>query len=214
MEQAGGQASKMVSVRDRGGNMALFPPRRDDLNYCNNRTSLHFHMGYPRQEILRQLFFDSRDELESVLLRRLRCPETAADLSQEAFLRLCRTQDLEHIGNLKAYLFRIALNLVNDHFRSRKVREIVVHEATQSLDEYADRRSQDGETQVLDEERLALFVRALAELSPLCQRIFYLNRFDGLKHKEIAAQLGISIRTVEDNLKRALLHCGRRLEEL
>ncbi|MCI0652950.1 MAG: RNA polymerase sigma factor [Methylococcaceae bacterium] len=171
-------------------------------------------MQFSRQEVLQQLFLDSRAELESVLIRRLRCPETASDLLQEAFLRLCRNQDLEHIGNLKAYLFRIALNLVNDHFRSQKVNEIVVHETAKSLDEHADSRSQDGETQVLDEERLTLFVRALAELSPLCQRIFYLNRFDGLKHKEIARQLGVSIRTVEDNLKRALLYCGRRMEEL
>ncbi|MGH8559454.1 MAG: RNA polymerase sigma factor [Methylococcales bacterium] len=171
-------------------------------------------MPFPRQAVLQQLFRDSRDELESVLLRRLRCPETASDLSQEAFLRLCQHQNLEQIGNLKAYLFRIAVNLLNDHFRGQKVRQIVVYEPAKSLEEYADRRPRDGETQLLDEERLALFVQALAELSPLCQRIFYLNRFDGLKHKEIAAQLGISVRTVEDNLKRALLHCGRRMEEL
>ncbi len=171
-------------------------------------------MQFSRQVVVRQLFIDSRDELESVLLRRLRCPKTASDLLQEAFLRLCRTKDLEHSGNLKAYLFRIAVNLLSDHFRSQKVREIVVHEPTKSLDEHADRRLQDGETHVLDLEQLALFVQALKELSPRCQRIFYLNRFEGLKHKEIAAQLGISLRAVEDNLKHALIHCGRRMEEL
>jgi RNA polymerase sigma-70 factor (ECF subfamily) len=171
-------------------------------------------MQVTRQQLLRQLFFDHRDELESALLKRLRCPETASDLLQEAFVRLCRSQDLEQIGNLKAYLFRIALNLVNDHFRSQKVREIIVHEEPDSLYWHEDRRHRDGETLALDQERLALFVQALEELSPLCQRIFYLNRFEGLRHKEIARQLGISVRTVEDNLKRALLYCGRRMEEL
>jgi RNA polymerase sigma-70 factor (ECF subfamily) len=49
-------------------------------------------------------------------------------------------------------------------------------------------------------------------LTPLCQRIFYLNRFEGLKQREIAETLNISVRTVEENIKRALLRCAKTLQ--
>ncbi|MDD5033685.1 MAG: RNA polymerase sigma factor [Methylococcaceae bacterium] len=163
-------------------------------------------MPFIPQDSLQELFVNHRGELEALLFSRLRCRDTASDISQEAFVRLCRSDDLGKVGNLKAYLFRTALNLVNDHFRSQSVREAV----TVQLPDTADRRS--AETVFLAEKQLDELVKALAQLSPLCQRIFYLSRFEGLKQREIAEKLNISLRTVEDNLRRALLHCAKCLE--
>ncbi|BBL71161.1 RNA polymerase sigma factor [Methylogaea oryzae] len=167
-------------------------------------------MAFYRQNVLQQLYIDSHDELEGLLFARLRCRDTAADLSQEAFLRLHDSEDLSAIGNLRGYLFRIAMNLLNDHYRSAGVRSGATgEEAEELLANLPDCRS--AETVVMAEEQLDSVAAALAELSPLCQRIFYLNRFEGRKHKDIAERLGISVRTVEDNLARALRHCVRRL---
>jgi len=168
-------------------------------------------MSFIQQEALQALYVNHRGELEALLFSRLRCRDTASDLSQEAFVRLCRAEDLGTVGNLKAYLFRTALNLLNDHYRSQGVREAVTLPGLDDAPPDAeDRRS--AETVALAEEQVEELAKALAQLSPLCQRIFYLNRFEALKHREIAEKLGISIRTVEDNLKRALLHCAKRLE--
>jgi RNA polymerase sigma factor (sigma-70 family) len=168
-------------------------------------------MSFIPVEALHTLYVDHRGELEALLVSRLRCRDTASDISQEAFVRLCRSEDLARIGNLKAYLFRIALNLVNDYYRSQSVREAVtVHFPEGESPDAEDRRS--AEIACSAEQQLETLVRSLAEMSPLCQRIFYLNRFEGLKHREIADMLNISVRAVEDNLRRALLHCAKRLE--
>lgn len=168
-------------------------------------------MSSVRQDILWQLFRECRGELEAMLVNRLRCRDTASDLSQEAFLRLCRAQDLGRVENLKAYLFRTALNLLNDHYRAVAVREIIVPESPETPLEAEDLRS--AENAMLAGEQLERVVAALEELSPQCQRIFYLSRFEGRRQKDIAAALGISVRTVEENLRRALLHCARRIED-
>jgi RNA polymerase sigma factor (sigma-70 family) len=130
-------------------------------------------MSFNLWEAPQTLYVNHRGELEALLVNRLRCRETAADISQEAFVRLCRTEDLARIGNLKAYLFRIALNLVNDYYRSQSVREAVtVSFPEEEAPDAEDRRS--AETVFLAEDQLATLVEALAEMSPLCQRIFYL----------------------------------------
>jgi RNA polymerase sigma factor (sigma-70 family) len=167
-------------------------------------------MAITPPETLASVYVNHRGELEALLFSRLRCRDTASDISQEAFLRLCRVEDLGQIQNLKAYLFRTALNLLNDHYRRNSVREeITVPLTDDNPPEAEDRRS--PETAYLAESQLDELVAAMERLSPLCQRIFYLNRFEGLKHREIAERLNVSIRTVEDNVKRALVHCGKSL---
>jgi len=141
-------------------------------------------------------------------MARVKCRETAADLCQEAFIRLCHVDDLGSISNLKAYLFKTALNLLCDHYRSQSVRQAVTVEwPSDALPETEDFRC--AQTVAVGEETLDKLLAALEELPPQCQRIFYLNRFEGLKHRDIAERLNISIRTVEDNIKRALLHCAK-----
>ncbi|WP_256361383.1 RNA polymerase sigma factor [Methylomonas koyamae] len=97
-----------------------------------------------------------------------------------------------------------------DHYRSQNVRNAAIADWPEpTLPDAPDLRC--AETVALGEQALDSLIGALAELSPLCQRIFYLNRFEGLKQREIAEQLNVSVRTVEDNIKRALLHCAQTL---
>jgi RNA polymerase sigma-70 factor (ECF subfamily) len=58
---------------------------------------------------------------------------------------------------------------------------------------------------------MAALVRALDELPPRCRAIFIAARLDEVPHKALAERYGISMRTVERELKRAMEHCGERL---
>ncbi len=55
--------------------------------------------------------------------------------------------------------------------------------------------------------------KTLDTLPQRCKEIFYLNRFDGLKYKEIAEKLSISQKTVEANISKALKHLRKNLKQ-
>jgi RNA polymerase sigma factor (sigma-70 family) len=166
-------------------------------------------MSLQLNQTLNELYINHRGELEAVLFSRVRCKETAADISQEAYLSLCRANDLSSINNLKAYLFRTALNLLTDHYRNQLRNPASAEGVNYFLLETEDRRC--AETVALGEQALDHLIDTLETLSPLRRRIFYLNRFDGMKQREIAETLNISIRTVEENIKLALIHCAKTL---
>lgn len=159
---------------------------------------------------IRQLHAECRDELIYFVTRYVHSPQLATDIAQEAFLRLLRRKNLQSIHRLKTYLFQTAINLAKDHYRAHLCHTQALQDVHAQQIQHVETRT--AETITLAKEQLKLVSEALTQLSPLCQRIFYLNRFEGLKHREIADRLHISKRTVEENLKRALTHCLTHLD--
>lgn len=51
----------------------------------------------------------------------------------------------------------------------------------------------------------------IEKLAPQCKRIYKMSRYEGLKYKEIAEQLGISIKTVETQMRRALIRFRKEI---
>lgn len=148
------------------------------------------------------------DQIRSFIYARTGCFATAEDLTQEAFLRVHRKAgDLSAINNLRAYLFRIANNLVIDHYRAEGVR-VAPHEPLDSIDEReltADQPS--PEDTLARRASIGEAMRAVGELSALCQRIFWLSRAAGYRNHEIAASQGVCLSTVEKNISRASRRC-------
>jgi len=161
---------------------------------------------------LAHLFNDHAPDVQRFLASRVSCEATAADLTQETFLRLAQLPDLQAIENFRTYVFRIAANLATDHLRARARRRSSMEVRDDGLPDHPDGAST-PEAALLAKEELATALAALDELSPLCRSIFALNRFEGMPHRAIADRLEISLSTVEKNLARALNHCRRRLNE-
>lgn len=110
-------------------------------------------------------------------------------------------------------MFRTALNLITDHHRRGKNRPSFWADLDEDDPSVLPAEERTGEAATLASEQLDRATAALEELPPLSQRIFYLSRFEGLKQREIAERLGVSLRTVEEHLKRTLLHLNRRVHE-
>ena len=72
---------------------------------------------------LKALYLAHRGEIQAYLDRRLRCKETAADLTQDTFIRLSEQMGRTRIENFRAYLFSSARNLFIDHTRRQEHRK-------------------------------------------------------------------------------------------
>lgn len=162
------------------------------------------------QANVQAIYLQHSQEIERFLLRRLACPETAADLTQETFARLLRAGATEQIENVRAYLFRIATNLALDHLR--RGRHMVPAPEGDALERLADSRP-GQEQHLLSREALDRLQRAV-DILPIRQReVFRLHKFDGCSYQEIAARLGISKNTVMVHMVRALARCRAALDE-
>lgn len=148
-------------------------------------------------------------EIERFLVRRLSCPETAADLTQETFARLLRVGTTVQIENVRAYLFRIAANLALDHLRRRKHMPIPTDNA--DLQRVADTRP--GQEQcLLSRQALMRLQQAIEDLPDRQREVFRLHKYHGLSYQQIADRLGIAKNTVMVHMVRALAQCRRAVD--
>jgi RNA polymerase sigma-70 factor (ECF subfamily) len=128
--------------------------------------------------------------------------ETAAEeVVQMVFTRLWERSDSLTIGgSVAAYLYRAVYNESLNHLKHQKVRlaygQHVVHTMSGET-EHAGKRLQLKEL----EQRLA---QAINDLPEQCRTIFQLSRFEELRYREIADRLGLSVKTVENQMGKAL----------
>lgn len=124
----------------------------------------------------------------------------ADDLAQEVFIKFWdKRQDLDIRFNLPAYLRKMAINQALAYLRSKKVRfsdELPVDKAAPA--------SEKPDHLVLEQELSHLMEQAIDSLPERCKLVFRLSRFDGLSYQEIADAMEISIKTVENQMGKAL----------
>jgi len=154
------------------------------------------------------------EELLRFLTGRLKCPETAADLTHETYLRLHQSVKRNPPDNARALAYRIALNLAIDYQRKIKVRNRHNSDAEfDTVTETIPSTSPRPERILAGQQRLGLLQKALDELPPNCRTAFLLHGVEGLKYAEIAERMGISKSMVNRLLSRALAHCTQKLNE-
>ena len=121
--------------------------------------------------------------------------ETAKECVQEAFIRLWENRErLDCNLSIKSYLYRIAKNVFLSHVRREKIhrRYISKHEHQRPL-------SVDDNLDIQNRVQ-----RTLQKLPDKVRMVFVLNRLEGFKYSEIAEMAGISIKTVESRMSKAL----------
>jgi RNA polymerase sigma-70 factor (ECF subfamily) len=152
------------------------------------------------------LYRDHATWLRSALTRRLRAqPADVDDILQDTWLRAAagRTSDIEHP---KAFLSRIALNLFRDRKRREDVRRD--HRRMVFANDAATPSVQPG---LMEQEAAAELEKLIVELPETYRDVFVLSRFRHMTNADIAAHLGISIKTVEWRIGKALELCMIRL---
>jgi RNA polymerase sigma-70 factor (ECF subfamily) len=158
---------------------------------------------------LTRCFLEIRAELVRFLTRR-NGKAAAEDVVQETWLKLHERGDTESWHEPRAVLFTTAANLGTDVQR-REARSDRLFARDGELPE-AVSPGADPESQAQTESELNSVAAALQELPAQCREAFLLNRLEGLTHSEIAQRLGVSTKTVQRHIERALRRCVQVLE--
>jgi RNA polymerase sigma-70 factor (ECF subfamily) len=165
-------------------------------------------MSSPIHEFFSRCFHQVDAELRGLLSYRLG-PQEAGDVAQEAYVHLLQYPNPDSIENPRAFLFKTASNLVVD--RHRQNRRRANHIDGEVDVEKLSSCTPDAETAADSALQFGRFLAALEELPELYRYAFILNRFEGLTHPEIAGRLGLSQKTVQRYILKALDHCAKRL---
>lgn len=146
------------------------------------------------------------------LLRRTHNPAQAEDLTQETFLRLCRhLRDERPLDNPKAWLFTVAGNLAIDVTRHESSMSDLDEHTWKEIEDSRPGSQSDPETLLLQNERLDRLHLAVLNLTPLQRECLHL-RAEGLRYREIAEMMAISISTVADAVRRATVKLAREVD--
>lgn len=135
--------------------------------------------------------------------------DTAQDITQKVFLMLWeRRQHIDPEQSVQSYLYTAVrsrcLNYIRDHkkYRSR-ILDLEVLEDCQEEDRF------EPDLEALQRQ----IEQAMDSLPDKCRQVFEMSRFQHLKYQEISETLGISVKTVEAHMSKALKELRMRLKD-
>lgn len=143
--------------------------------------------------------------LVSFLRQRLRVADDAADVAQEAYIRMLQYEGSREVQSPSSLLFRVAINIANDLGRSEQVRHAASHCGVDELD--IDSGLASPERELAAAQDLDLMYQTIEQLPPKCQQVFLLSRVHCMTYPQIAAHCGISVKMVEKHISHALAVC-------
>lgn len=149
---------------------------------------------------MRRIFEAYYSVVYTSVLRLVKEEATAEDLSQDLFLSLWKNRFQTVIStSLEAYLRRAATNRALNYLRDRKLL------LDEGLEEETLTATEPSEHLRLEGQELQEAIdKAIDALPDRCRVVFVLSRYEGLKYTEIAQEMGISVKTVEHQISRAL----------
>lgn len=161
---------------------------------------------------LHNLFKRYAGEIDRALRRRGHTADTAADLTQDTFVRVMTSNSKVKPSNPGAYLHQVARNLSVDLYRREQRAELV--DLTEEFFRAIADPTPGQETAVIDQQKLAIVETALLELPEKTRTAFELHQLDGYTISEVADVIGLSVSRTWTLIRRAYLHLRTRLDEI
>lgn len=144
------------------------------------------------------LFLQYHPRVVSFLKGFIQNEEEALDMAQDIFIKIWINRLSLDIRSLKAYLFQMARNMVYDYYRKNTCYH--EYESYEKLTLLSDSPEED----IYAKELSLLIDISIDNMPEQRKRIFKMSRFKGLSNDEIAQNLKISKRTVENHITQAL----------
>lgn len=162
-----------------------------------------------KQDLLKSYFINYSPRLINYAVRFVASRETAQDLVQDCFISLWEKMEQFDFIKVKALLFTMVRNKCLNYIKHR---EVVNQQTFRYLHETR------GEERIyhydfdIEPEALPLYEELEKEvqyvvdsLPERCREVFIMSRFNGLKNREIADKMGITLTAVEKHIRKALI---------
>ncbi|MET4898763.1 sigma-70 family RNA polymerase sigma factor [Sphingomonadaceae bacterium jetA1] len=196
---------------------------------CENHSQLFFRLGFclnakidsvwrllklvpPPSDLSSSAFYRAhREALVEYANRIVRDPARAEDVVQDAWVRVSAVDRGRSIAEPLGYFYRVVRNLALDRYRERR-REIM-HESHElaKVAETAPDTAPSQEAISQDRQELRLVIASLDELPERTRRAVMLYKFDGLKLREVAERMGISVALANNLVLDGVEHCALRV---
>jgi RNA polymerase sigma factor (sigma-70 family) len=155
-------------------------------------------------------FREHYPDLVAFLRRHVSSDVEAADIAQEAYVRVLRYRDEKDLTSLRMLVFRIALNLISSRARVvRNHRALDLVPLDDDLPLTSGTPSQDR--QVAGEQQLRRLMAAIQKLPRKRRDALVLRRVHGLSVLEVSERMGISVKAVEMHIARAVASLEQKL---
>jgi RNA polymerase sigma-70 factor (ECF subfamily) len=167
--------------------------------------------GLKKKDIaaFRKLFFKFHGNLVLFANKFTGNMQVSQDLVQDAFMKLWEQYQADAtIDSPKAYLFQAVRNNCLNHYRHSKTKFTVEEELVSKINslERSAYFDNDSPLQSLLELEMKEKIGTIIETMPgKCQKVYKMSRHDFFKNKQIAKQLGISVKMVEKHISKALM---------
>ncbi|MDO6603795.1 RNA polymerase sigma-70 factor [Arenibacter palladensis] len=141
--------------------------------------------------------------------------QEAESIVQNVFLKLWENKaSLGEVSNINSYLYTMTKNLCLDQLKHEKIKKNYMDNSYRIRSEIQYKFIQDEAASLLLENELESKIIQSIELLPeKCKNIFKKSRLEGLKRSEIASEMGISHKTVDNHMASALRHMRFHLRE-
>lgn len=163
-----------------------------------------------RHDDLLDVFLRLQPQLLRYFRGRTASREDSEELAQEAWIKLSRN-GAAALNAPAPYLMRIARSLAIDHSRGRG--RLLRPTEVAALIDIPDERA-DPERALEDRDQLARLRDIIEDLPPRQRRMLLASRIEHRRHADIAEEFGVSVRTVEMEIRKAVAQCGERLDRL
>ena len=152
------------------------------------------------EKVFEEVFKTHFKNLHAYACTILKDGSDAEEMVQQVFYKIWEKKiNLDIHTSIKAYLYRSVHNECMNHIKHQKVKTVHQQHAMRQ-----DKQEVDPAQQLTGNELEKKIIDALNELPEQCRTVFQMSRFESLKYQEIAFQLGISVKTVEAQMGKAL----------
>ncbi len=164
-------------------------------------AQLAFQIKNGEEHAFREIFERYSPKIFQFALKFLKNEADAEELVQIVFLIIWEKRELiDSNQNVKAYIFKIAVNSIYDYFRRKNMERAFSEYATLNFTWSSDFTWR----QVIFDDMEANLEKMVNRLPEQRRKIFLMSKKSGLTNNEIAFQLNLSRRTVENQLYRAI----------